>query len=84
MNVGEVFHVNVIADARAVSRWIVVAEDPDGMALPKRHLEHTRDQMRLRMMVFAHSAVRCGAGGVEVAQGRCKSCDGVTLTECGT
>src|SRR5262249_25160750 len=69
MRLGQVIDVYVIADAGAVRRRVVGAEDFDGRALAHRGLNHQRDQVRLGVVVLADGTVRAGAGGVEVAQG---------------
>ena len=65
VGVGEVEHVHVVADAGAVGRVVVVAEDDRGLPLLET-VQHDRDQVH-------HGRVRelgpAGAGDVEVAQG---------------
>ena len=66
----QIVDVDVIANAGAVGRGIVVAENRDVFALPERHLQHDRNQVRLGRVVLAHVALRARAGGVEVTQRR--------------
>ena len=54
---GQIVDVDVIANAGAVGGGIVVAENLDTLALSQRHLQHQRNQMRFRVVVFANRAV---------------------------
>src|SRR5215469_11995717 len=63
---GEVVYVNVVANAGSIFGGIVSTEDGDELALPKRHLQHERNEMALTAMRFA--AVGSGSRGVEVTQ----------------
>ena len=69
VGVGQVLDVDVVADAGAVGRRVVGAEDGDVLALAERDLEDERDQVRLGRVVLADRAVVGGAAGVEVAEG---------------
>src|SRR5688572_14529139 len=67
MGLGQIDDVNVIADASAVRRGIVVAENLDFGSLP-RGLEHTWDEMSFRLVILP-ALVGC-TRGVEVSQRR--------------
>ena len=63
----EVADVDVVAQARAVRRRVVVAEDLEG-APPQRRVDRARDHVDLRRVILAQLAVRVGARGIEIAQ----------------
>ena len=63
----QVHDVNVIADARAVGRRIVRAENFGLRQLAEHHLQHPRNQMGFDAVMFAEFFAR--AGGVEVTEG---------------
>lgn len=67
VRLGEFCHMDVVAHTCAVAGGVVVAEDGDMWAMSERHLQHQRDQVRLRVVVFA--AVGQRARSVEIAQG---------------
>src|SRR3569833_1224806 len=52
MRVGEIHDMNVIADAGAVFCRIIVTVNKNLIALPERHLQNERDEMRFRRMIF--------------------------------
>ena len=58
VRLGQVVDVDVVADAGAVRRRVVGAEDLDVRPLPERHLEDERDQVRLRVVVLADACRR--------------------------
>ena len=62
--------MNVVADAGAVGRVVVGAEDHDALALPQRRLQTDRDQVRLRIMVLAETTTGVAPSHVEVSQCR--------------
>src|ERR1700731_3392395 len=66
MGTGEVTHMDVIANARAVRGWIIIAENLHVGSLTGRRLENYRNQMRLGIMAFATEFRR--ARGVEIAE----------------
>src|SRR5262249_10137098 len=66
MRVGEIEDVNVIANTGSIRRVVVGSVNFDLRFFTKRHLQHSRNEMRLRSMVFAKFHGR--AGGIEVAQ----------------
>ena len=70
VRVGEVIHMHEVADARAVGRRIVRAEQRHARAEPERGIDGKRHQMRLGMVRFADRAAGIGAGGIEEAQRR--------------
>ena len=62
MGAGQIVDVDVVANAGAVGRGIILAEDLDLLPLPQGHLQHQRNQMRFRIVVFADVARRrCAA-----------------------
>ena len=69
VSAGDVQDVNVVADAGAVPRRIVVAVDLQPLALAGGHLSDDRQQIRRGLQRrFAEMAARVGARRVEVAQ----------------
>ena len=58
--------MDVVADAGAVARRVILPEDLDALAPSQRHVQDQGDQVRFRFMRFAISFD--GAGHVEVAQ----------------
>ena len=68
MSVSEIDDVDVVAQARAVRRRIVIAEDRDVIALAERDLQDQWDEVRLRVVVLADGAIVECTGCVEVAQ----------------
>ena len=76
---GQVVDVDVVADAGAVGRGVVGAEDVDRLALAERDLQDERDEVRFGVVVFADRAVGGGAGGVEVAEGGVAEAVGVRV-----
>ena len=67
MSAGQIDDVDVVADARAVGRGIVVAEDHDLLALTERDLQHDRNQMRFGVVVFAQVSFRRSPSGIEIS-----------------
>src|SRR5712671_3274273 len=68
MGLGKVINVNVIANAGAVGRGIIRAEDLDLRPLAKNGLQDERNEMRFRIVIFANLGIGAGAGGVEIAE----------------
>lgn len=69
MALGEVAHVNVVADGGAITGGVIVAEDEEFLALAGGDLSQQREQVvRNALGVLTHDAARVGAAGVEVAQ----------------
>ena len=67
MCIGNIRHMDIIADASAIRCFIVVAID--GHCRPvTRCSEHTRDQMWLRIVCLSDVAVGVGTRGVEITQ----------------
>src|SRR6202790_4713289 len=62
----EVTHMDVIANARAVRGWIVIAENLNVGPLMGRRLKNNGNQVRLRIVLLATQR-RC-ACGVEIAE----------------
>src|SRR6056297_444316 len=67
VRVGEVRHVDVVADRGAVGGGVVGAVHRDAVALTAGDLQHQRDQVGLGVVALGPSGR--GTGGVEVAQG---------------
>ena len=67
--VGEVGDVDVVAQARAVGRRVVVAEDLQRVT-PHRRIHRPRDHVDLRGVVLAEPPVGIRTRGVEVAGAR--------------
>ena len=65
---GEILNVDVVTDAGAVGRVVVVAENGEMVALSHRGFAGDRDQMGLGAVVFPEVAFFVRACGVEVAQ----------------
>jgi len=61
--------MHVVAQAGAVGRRVIGAEDLEVGALAHRDLNRQRDEVRLGIVVLADGAVLGGAGGVEIAEG---------------
>ncbi len=68
VRVCQVQHMNVIADAGSIGRIVIIAIYRNGVALAQCHLQHQRDEVRFRGMIFPDVAVGMSAAGVEVAQ----------------
>src|ERR1700758_1368817 len=66
MRLGEIEDVNVIANTGSIWRVIVSSVNFDVRSFTKRHLQHSRNEMRLWSMVFA-KFLGC-PGGIEVAE----------------
>src|SRR6478735_5604157 len=66
MRIGEIEDVDVIANTGSIRRVVVGSVNFDVRFFTERHLQHRRNEMRLRSMVLA-KFLGC-AGGVEVAQ----------------
>src|SRR4051812_8077242 len=75
----QIVYVDVIADACAVRRGIVSAEDFDVFTLPKGDLQDEWDEVRFGIVVFAECAVSSGPRCVEVAQGGIAQAVGVRV-----
>src|SRR5262252_4217044 len=67
MSGGQVADMNVVAQAGAIRRRIVVAEHLKPRA-PGRRVDRSRDDVNLRRMIFADFAVGIGTRGVEIAK----------------
>lgn len=68
VGVGKVVDVDVVAEAGAVGRGIVRAEDLQLKIAGQRGLESERDEVRFRIVEFTDLAGLVGSGGIEVAQ----------------
>src|SRR5262249_27217735 len=66
VRVGQIGHVNVVANRSAVGRRILIAEYADFFVSIGGRGEDVGDQVGLRIVIFA--ATLGGAGGVEIAQ----------------
>jgi len=67
VSAGEIRHMDIVAQARAVRCRIVGSKDPDVVAQSRGRTQDERDQMSFRIVVLAEIAVRIRAGGVEIA-----------------
>ncbi|OQB89156.1 MAG: hypothetical protein BWX86_02525 [Verrucomicrobia bacterium ADurb.Bin122] len=61
--------MHVVAQAGAVGRRVIGAEDLEVGAFAGGHLDRERDEVRLGIVVLTDGAVLGGAGGVEIAEG---------------
>ena len=68
VGLGQVFNVDIVTDAGAVGRVVIVAENGKGRARSGGGEQRERDQVGFRVMVFTNPAVRGGTGRVEVTQ----------------
>ena len=61
MSRGQIDYVNVIADAGAVARGIIGAENGNRFSLAQRSLQHQRNQVRFRLMCLSQiiRSARC-------------------------
>ena len=66
MSARQIDHINVIANARAVRRWIIIAKHFNHLALPGRNLQGDRYQVSFRRVNFTKAFAR--SRGVEVAE----------------
>ncbi len=64
----EIDHVNVVANTRTVRRRIIITKDLDVSAFPGRCLQGDRNDVALRIVIFAALFTR--ARGVEISQRR--------------
>src|SRR5438093_11660494 len=67
MSLGEIVDVNIVANAGAVRSWIIGAVNLDMRSPSQDGLQNERDQMGLRVVVFANGSIGAGAGGLEIA-----------------
>src|SRR5207244_6178997 len=65
----QIVHVDVIADAGAVRRGVVRAEDFNRGAPAENRLKDKGNEVRFRIVIFADGPIRARTRGVEVAQG---------------
>jgi len=65
---GEVGDVDVVADARAVGRRVVVAVDVEGGALAVDGFESRGDEVGFGIVDLADFTAFVGAGGVEITE----------------
>ncbi len=68
MRVREIVHVDVVADARAVRRIVIRAEDRDAGALALDGLQNDGNEVRLGIVILADETVLGRTGSVEIAQ----------------
>ncbi|MNE24252.1 hypothetical protein D3C80_1175370 [compost metagenome] len=69
MGVSEIADMDIVTDAGSVFCRIVVTEHCNALALSKSGLQHQRNKMALRTVVFTDLAAGMCAGCVEVAEG---------------
>ena len=60
--------MNVIANAGAIRRWIILTKNRNAGPLPQRDLQSKRDQTSLRVMILANVAIRTCPRCVEITQ----------------
>lgn len=68
MGVRQVVDVDVVADAGAVRRIVIRAEDFDVFLFPGQREQDVGDEVGFRVVVFTDQAVLAAAGGIEIAQ----------------
>ena len=68
MGIGQIHHVDVVADAGAVGGGVVGAVNGDVVADALGRFQDDGDQVRLRVVGFADGAIEGSAGGIEIAQ----------------
>src|SRR5205823_11664638 len=68
MRVRQIDYVNVVANARAIARGIVVTNNLNVGPRASRRVQHQRNQMCFRIVPFAESFA--GSGGIEVTKTR--------------
>src|SRR3984885_15770696 len=66
VRIGQVADVNIVADAGAIRRRIVLAEDLDALSAPQGYVEDQRDEVRFRLMRLTASLYR--ACDVEITE----------------
>ena len=69
MGAGQVVHVDVVPQAGAVGRFVVIAKDSQGSPSTRGRVEGQRDQVLLVSVVFAERTVAPRSGRVEVTEG---------------
>ena len=69
MCLGQIVHVNVVADAGSIRSGVILAEDAETGPHPERRMQRQGDQMGGFGLFLANRALEIGAGDVEVAQG---------------
>ncbi len=70
VGVRQVNDMDIVSNASAIGRWVVIAEDPDLLALAQGDLKHQGNQMGFGSVVFAQIALGRRASGVEIAKRR--------------
>ena len=65
---GKIVNMDIVANARAIWRWIVVAEHGDVLALSQCNLQDKRNKMRFWIMIFANVAIGRCTRRIEVSQ----------------
>lgn len=68
VRLGQILHVDVVANAGTVGRGPVLSEERQRPATPQRGVNGERDQVRLRIVVLGEFARRVCPCGIEVAQ----------------
>jgi len=70
VRLGQILHMNVIADRGAIRGCVIGSEDADLRALAPGRLDPQRNEMRLGIVRLADFGVLVSAGRIEVAQRR--------------
>src|SRR5437588_2604258 len=68
VRLGQITHVNVVADAGAVRRWIIVAINFQYTTFAVNRLERCRNQMSLRVVNLADLSTFISPGSVEITK----------------
>jgi 3-oxoacyl-[acyl-carrier-protein] synthase II len=66
----EIVDMHIVAQAGAIGRFVIVAEDLERLAQALGGIDGERDQVRLGIVVFSDLAIFGCTGGVEVAESR--------------
>src|SRR5215470_3312547 len=66
VRVGDVEHVDIVAETRAIWGWIVGSEDLNGRNFSRCSLQYTGNKVGFRLMTLTHSI--CRTARVEIAQ----------------
>ena len=78
VGIGQITDMDVVADAGAIRRRIVIPEDLQIGTLAAHHIEHQRDQMGFRLMVLAQITGRISTGRIEIAEDHARQAIGAT------
>src|SRR2546423_7836460 len=68
MRLGQITHMNVVANAGAVRRWIIVTINLQYTAFAVERLERCRNQVRFRIADFGNLSTFTSAASVEISK----------------